>query len=350
MKAFTLTIIGLALTSFCVVQLMHERDSRDKTYAEELSEIAKFVNSNPKATWKASQYLRWSHITKTQAEKLQGALDEVSEDRDLNSRLPKAFPESEPGSLPDSFDSRSQWPLCASIGTIRDQSACGSCWAYGAAEAISDRICIHSNQTDQTLISAEDILSCCYNCGNGCDGGYTQKAWEYYTNQGAPSGGLYGDQASCKPASMPPCAHHAQSSKYPPCPQNYYPTPGCKYSCEPGYPVKYSKDLRFGSRSYGVKGEDNFKAEIVAFGPIEAVFTVYQDFFTYKSGVYSHLTGSKVGGHAIKIIGYGTEGGVNYWICANSWNESWGENGFFKIKRGDNECGIESGGYAGTPQ
>ena len=46
--------------------------------------------------------------------------------------------------LPKSFDSRTNWPDCASIRQIRDQSSCGSCWAFGAVEAMSDRICIAS--------------------------------------------------------------------------------------------------------------------------------------------------------------------------------------------------------------
>ena len=46
-------------------------------------------------------------------------------------------------SLPASFDARSQWPLCGSISTIRNQGeACGSCWAHGAAESLADRYCI----------------------------------------------------------------------------------------------------------------------------------------------------------------------------------------------------------------
>nr|1SP4_A Chain A, Cathepsin B [Bos taurus] len=47
--------------------------------------------------------------------------------------------------LPESFDAREQWPNCPTIKEIRDQGSCGSCWAFGAVEAISDRICIHSN-------------------------------------------------------------------------------------------------------------------------------------------------------------------------------------------------------------
>lgn len=77
-------------------------------------------------------------------------------------------------------------------------------------------------------------------------------------------------------------------------------------------------------------------------GPVEGSFTVYDDFYTYKSGVYKHTTGDFSGGHSIKIIGWGVENGEKYWLCANSWNTSWGDKGFFKILRGVNECDIEN--------
>lgn len=54
-----------------------------------------------------------------------------------------------------------------------------------------------------------------------------------------------------------------------------------------------------------------------------------------------------LGGHAIKIIGWGVEDGTPYWLVVNSWNESWGDNGTFKILRGSDECGIEDNIVAG---
>lgn len=54
-----------------------------------------------------------------------------------------------------------------------------------------------------------------------------------------------------------------------------------------------------------------------------------------------------MGGHAVKIIGWGVEKNVPYWLVVNSWNEGWGEKGLFKILRGSNHVGIEGGIYAG---
>jgi len=88
-------------------------------------------------------------------------------------------------------------------------------------------------------------------------------------------------------------------------------------------------------------------AELATNGPVESAFTVYADFVHYKSGVYSHQTGEPLGGHAIKVIGYGTENGTDYWLVQNSWTTTWGDGGYFKIKRGDDECGIEDSFTAG---
>ena len=50
------------------------------------------------------------------------------------------------------------------------------------------------------------------------------------------------------------------------------------------------------------------------------------------------------------MIGWGVENGTKYWLCVNSWNNEWGDGGFFKILRGNNECGIERSVNAGVPK
>lgn len=49
---------------------------------------------------------------------------------------------------------------------------------------------------------------------------------------------------------------------------------------------------------------------------VYATLSCWQDFAHYKSGVYKHLYGDPMGGHAVKLIGWGTtDDGVDYWVC-----------------------------------
>ncbi|KAJ1629113.1 hypothetical protein T492DRAFT_594115, partial [Pavlovales sp. CCMP2436] len=69
-------------------------------------------------------------------------------------------------------------------------------------------------------------------------------------------------------------------------------------------------------------------------GSLDTAMMVYQDFFTYRSGIYKWPGNTpQAGGHAVKIVGYGTEKGVDFWACQNSWGSEWGEKGFFRIQR-----------------
>ena len=94
------------------------------------------------------------------------------------------------------------------------------------------------------------------------------------------------------------------------------------------------------------RNPEDVKLEILTNGPVETGFMVYEDFIGYESGVYKYTEGSLLGGHAVKIIGWGTENGVSHWIAANSWGEGWGENGFFRIQEG--ECKFEAQVITGT--
>merc|ERR1712187_102291 len=96
-------------------------------------------------------------------------------------------------------------------------------------------------------------------------------------------------------------------------------------------------------------GVSGIQQAIMAGGPMEVAFTVNSDFENYASGIYHHVTGGPVGGHAVKVVGWGEEGGVKYWKIANSWNPYWGEKGYFRIRRGNNEGGIEDQAIASSP-
>ncbi|KHJ94558.1 papain family cysteine protease, partial [Oesophagostomum dentatum] len=180
------------------------------------------------------------------------------------------------------FDARTKWAECISIRTIRDQSACGSCWAVSAASAMSDRLCILSGGKINKFVSDTDILAC---CGSSCGDGNSRM---------------------CNLLLI-------------------------FFAFKPRFFVIFAFTLTIQSLEsnsvYNVRGVENIQREIMTNGPVQATFTVYEDFYTYKSGVYVHTAGGPAGGHAIKIIGWGVEKSTPYWLISNSWSSDWGDNG-----------------------
>jgi len=305
--------------------------------------IIAMVNSDPTSTWKAGMNRKWLGATLADVKPFLGV-------KKNGFKLPQKSMRGtyDPQALPTSFDARTQWgSLCPSVLEVRDQSACGSCWAFGAAEAMTDRTCIQSNGANKVHLSAQDINSCCWYCGMGCDGGDPGSAWSYGVSSGVVDGGNYG-QGGCAPYSLAPCEHHINGTHYPPCPSDEYPTPACPTTCSNG--ASFSGSKHFGSNSYQIDSNPtDIMQEIMTNGPVEVAFTVYSDFLTYKTGVYQYTSGDELGGHAVKMLGWGTwtDGTTPYWIIANSWNSDWGNQGYFLILRGQDECGIEDDVCAG---
>jgi len=332
------------LSLFAVV---YGSDFEDVMYINPLSKSMIFyINEKANTTWKAgpSKFDDWSMAS---IKRLMGV--PLSHMGHVNANLEVVRHDFDVEDLPDNFDSRDQWPNCPTLKEIRDQGNCGSCWAISAVETMSDRVCIASNAASNAHLSTEDMVSCCHICGFGCNGGYPQMAWEYFKKSGVCTGGNLGSQDGCKSYSIAECEHHVNGTR-PPC-QGETKTPKCKHVCtNPGYTVTYDNDKSFGNNVYTVHSVDQIRMELFKNGPVQTAFTVYEDFLSYRSGVYQHKTGNALGGHAVKMIGYGVENGTPYWLVVNSWNTDWGDNGTFKILRGKNECGIEDGVVAGLPK
>lgn len=278
------------------------------------------LNSAAEKDWIAAHQPFFEGLTFDDARGLLGTtLSHVSKhlNETLHESVYAAIPDED---LPSDFDSRTKWP--GLIHPIRDQERCGSCWAFSASEVLSDRVAIAKGEASPVL-SPEDLVSCDQR-DHGCNGGNLPLAWQYLTSTGIVT-------EEC----MPYTAGNGRAPK-------------CTSTC-----ADSESFVRTMAKSaYAIKGATNMQKDLMTSGPIQVGFMVYQSFMSYRSGVYHKLKREKSpeGGHAVKIVGWGKER-QNYWLVANSWGTSWGEEGFFRILRGKNSCGIEEMGppYAGLP-
>jgi len=225
--------------------------------------------------------------------------------------------------LPDSFD----WRNVSGVNyvpQVRDQGSCGSCYAFSSMGMLEARLRIRTGHTRNYTLSPQDVVSCSP-LSQGCEGGFP-----YLT------AGRYGKDYGVV---------EEECNKY----KGNDGQCGTKSNCHRYYVSSYS----YVGGYYGACSELEMKRALVRNGPLSVSFEVYPDFMMYKSGVYHRtkllqrsvkFAPFQITNHAVLLVGYGHDPTVkeDYWIVQNSWGEQWGENGFFRIRRGTDECAIES--------
>ncbi len=194
------------------------------------------------------------------------------------------------------------------ITKVKDQGACGSCVAFGACATIEGRFRVQRNDPNLDIDLSEAHLFFVHarNQGYNCNTGWwPNNAYDAASNPGITTEDCFPyNTAQQDPSNL--CANWQSTA------------------------------LRI--TGYSSVSGAAIKQRLVEVGPVSACFVVYNDFFSYTSGVYKHVTGGEAGGHCVSIVGYDDAQGC--WICKNSWGTGWGEQGFFKIAYG--ECGIDT--------
>jgi C1A family cysteine protease len=243
------------------------------------------------------------------------------------------FPEQCSQTLPDEFD----WTTKGAVTGVKDQGNCGNCFAFGATSDMEAAWYLAGN----TLVSlSEQQITSCDRVGDdgGCFGGNTNLDSDEY----ASSKGLNSEKNYPYCSGKHKCAGSSKVEKQNGiCNKKLEASPVAKFSS--GYQVSGG----MGGCDWCAKqpiDENLMKKHIATAGPM--TIAINSKFFdNYKKGIMSPSkckTGIDALDHQVTIVGYGTENGVDYWKIKNSWNDDWGENGYCRIKRGDNRCGVAS--------
>uniref|UniRef100_A0A8C1UDK2 Tubulointerstitial nephritis antigen-like 1 n=1 Tax=Cyprinus carpio TaxID=7962 RepID=A0A8C1UDK2_CYPCA len=228
-----------------------------------------------------------------------------------------------------------------------DQGNCNASWAFSTSAVASDRISIQSMGHMTPQLSPQNLISCDIRHQGGCSGGRIDGAWWYLRRRGVVTEECYpfsppqqtpAEVARCMMQSRAVGRGKRQATAH--CPNSY----------------SYHNNIYQSTPPYRLSSNENeIMKEIMDNGPVQAIMEVHEDFFVYKSGIYRHTDVNyhkpseyrKHATHSVRITGWGEERDYNgrthkYWIAANSWGKNWGEDGYFRIARGVNECEIET--------
>ena len=227
---------------------------------------------------------------------------------------------------------------------------CGSCWAHGTMSALADRIKIDRVKSGQSgpdiNLAIQTILNCGQHIAGSCEGGSPAGAYAFVHELTEQGKGIPFDTCMNYQAMDGVCDFDSTTN----------PSGSCMTCGTFGIPcVSIDWYPNATVTEYGsVSGEQEMMNEIYSRGPIACGVNA-MPLVNYTGGIYSDDSRFNMVDHEISVVGWGVdETGEKYWDMRNSWGEYWGEQGWARIKRGDNTLAIEKscswaiGGYSSS--
>jgi len=203
--------------------------------------------------------------------------------------------------LADSLD----WTTKGAVTPVKNQGQCGSCWAFSTTGSIEGA---HEIATGKLVsLSEQELVDCGGSSGNqGCNGGLMDNAFEWVISNGICAEGDY------------PYKGRGQACQ--------------KSKCKAAAHITGYKDIPQGD-------EDSLMAA-VNLTPVSIAIEADQSSFQFYSGGVMDGDCGKQLDHGVLLVGYGTDNGQDYWKIKNSWGASWGESGYIRVIRGQDQCGL----------
>merc|ERR1719411_513139 len=210
-------------------------------------------------------------------------------------------------SVPASYNS----VTLGNVSPVKSQGSCGSCVAFAIMALVET--CFKKAVGTFGDYSEQHFVDCAFDGDmvNGCNGA-------------APHG-----YAKWLKEKKPKLAH-----------ETTYPYKATKQTCSTTYKEFYQGVSVSGAYWTESGDEETLKKLVAAHGAVVTGVAAAGPFSQYKGGIFSGCSSSAQPDHAVAVVGYGTENGVDYWLVKNSWGSSWGEKGFIRVKRGVKMCGI----------
>jgi len=198
------------------------------------------------------------------------------------------------------------WVSKGAVTPVKDQAQCGSCWAFSTTGGVEGAVQVATGKL--TSLSEQQLVDCAGSAGNqGCNGGLMDDAFNWIVSHNG-----IGSEAS-----YPYTARDGTCKNVP------------SVSKITGF-----QDVQQGSEDALMSALQNQPISIA----IEADQSSFQ---MYRSGIFKGPCGTQLD-HGVLLVGAGTDGGVDYWRVKNSWGTSWGDNGFIRMVRGQNMCGLSN--------
>jgi len=208
------------------------------------------------------------------------------------------------------------------LDNVLDQGECGSCYVVSTMRMLSARHRIKQQDPSHEPFSISFPLMCS-EYSQGCNGGYAFLAsrWSHDVGLVPESCSGYSGEARGQ----------------------------CGLQCDLSLLDKRwrADNHHYVGGYYGGATEKEIMRELVTGGPVVASFEPKNDLMYYFGGIYKSIPNQRAEwekvDHAVLLVGFGQNlRGEKYWLLQNSWGPTWGEDGFFRMHRGDDESGIES--------